>query len=105
MRWPISTPERCAGVSRLIKNLAHPHRLMILCLLSETPRTVTELTEAINASQSGVSQFLTRMKMEGLIAGDRQGRTVTYRIVSPELRQLLASLGEILCSASGDRSQ
>ena len=93
----LPTVERCEEVAAILKNLAHPQRLMILCLLVERPRSVKELTEAIGATQSGVSQFLMRMKLEGLIAGERDGKSTIYHIAAPEIAQLLGSLHEIFC--------
>ena len=93
----LPTPERCTEVAEFLKNLAHPQRLMILCLLSKGPMNVTELTEKIGASQSGVSQFLTRMKLAGLIEGERDGKTVVYRIASNDVERLLTSLHDIFC--------
>ena len=97
MSTDLPTIDQCTEVAEFLKNLAHPQRLMILCLLSQGPMNVTELTDKIGASQSGVSQFLTRMRLAGLIEGERDGKTVIYRIASQDAERLLNSLHDIFC--------
>jgi len=84
-------------VARILKQLAHPVRLKILCCLEENEKTVTHIVEHSGASQSWVSQFLARMKLEGLIASRREGSFVYYRIADPRLSRLLKSVREIYC--------
>jgi len=61
--------KRCARVAAILKTLAHPQRLFLLCRLAKGEATVSELREASGASQSLISQHLTRMRREG----DRPG--------------------------------
>ncbi len=67
-------------VSRTLKLLAHPIRLKLLCALSMGEKTVTELVQYVEASQSWVSQFLTRMRLEGLVDVRRDSKFAYYRI-------------------------
>lgn len=53
--------------SGMLKLIAHPHRLMILCLLSERERNVSELVEAIGINQTAVSNHLAKLRSEGVI--------------------------------------
>ena len=89
--------ERCEEVANLLKSLAHPTRLMLLCLLVEKPRTVTELTELTQSSQSGVSQFLNRMKLQGILETERDAQKVIYKISDPNIMKLMQSLHAIYC--------
>lgn len=92
--------EQCESASRLLKALAHPQRLQILCHLSNGEKTVTELEELCGASQSAVSQFLARMKAEQLIASRRDERYVRYRIADPKVSELVKALHKIFCKSS-----
>lgn len=92
--------EQCESASRLLKALAHPQRLQILCHLSNGEKTVTELEELCGASQSAVSQFLARMKAEQLIASRRDERYVRYRIADPKVFELIKALHKIFCKTS-----
>jgi ArsR family transcriptional regulator len=87
----------CQEVSDLLKALAHPQRLMIMGHLSQGPKTVSELTELCEASQSQLSQFLGRMKAEGLVASERQGKFQYYAVADQRLLQLMAVIQDIFC--------
>jgi ArsR family transcriptional regulator len=89
--------EQCESASRLLKALAHPQRLQILCHLSNGEKTVTELEELCGASQSAVSQFLARMKAEQLIGSRRDERYMRYRIADPKVSGLIKALHKIFC--------
>ena len=88
-------PKNCEKVAEVLKNLSHPPRLMILCYLSIKPRNVNELSNLTGCSQSAVSQFLSRMKHQGLIESERDGHFVNYRIADPQIMQLMESLHKI----------
>ncbi len=84
--------KRCARVAAMLKSLAHPQRLFILCRLAKGEATVSELREACGASQSLISQHLTRMRREGLVQARRQGHFVHYRILDPKLSALIKEM-------------
>lgn len=65
--------RRCNDVARVLRSLAHPVRLKILSQLGERERSVNELTDFCGTSQSAMSQFLRRMKAEGLVASRGKG--------------------------------
>jgi ArsR family transcriptional regulator, virulence genes transcriptional regulator len=58
--------ENCQEVATLLKAIAHPQRLMILCYLAQEELSVSELQSRCGISQSQISQFLIRMTKEGL---------------------------------------
>ena len=81
----------------ILKTLAHPQRLQLLCHIADTERTVGELEKLCGASQSAVSQFLGRMKKEGLLSSEKQGQSVTYRIADPRIVKVIQALQRIYC--------
>jgi DNA-binding transcriptional ArsR family regulator len=87
--------KRCAHVASLLKNLAHPQRLFLLCRLAKGEATVSDLREASGASQSLISQHLTRMRREGLVQSRRDGNYVHYRIADPRLSVLIQTMEKI----------
>ncbi|MDB2426103.1 metalloregulator ArsR/SmtB family transcription factor [bacterium] len=89
------TKDQCVDVSGLLKSFAHPQRLMILCQLADGPKNVTELEEASGASQSGVSQFLAKMKSQGLVDCKRYARSVYYEISNDSVLKLVQSMRQI----------
>lgn len=84
-------------VAVLLKQLSHPQRLLILCSMAEGEKSVGEIEEACGASQSAVSQFLQRMRLEGLVEPRREGKQVYYKIVDKRVLELIRSLDLIFC--------
>ncbi len=94
------TPAALAKASALLKLLAHPVRLSLLCNLmhhGELSASALVAAEAPRASQSQVAQFLTKMRTENLIKRRRDGQTVYYRIASPAVAEIITALGNIYC--------
>ncbi|MDR3606643.1 MAG: metalloregulator ArsR/SmtB family transcription factor [Oligoflexia bacterium] len=89
--------KKCDSVSRLLKSLSHPVRLKVLCSLMEKERGVNELTEFCGISQSAMSQFLARMKAEGLLESRRERNHVYYRVADQKVSRLLSAIREIYC--------
>lgn len=87
----------CQEVSDLLRALSHPQRLMILGYLTQGAKTVTELTELCGISQSQLSQFVGRMKAEGLVSSERRGKFQYYAVADERLVQLIAVIQNIFC--------
>ncbi len=86
--------------AEVLKSLANPGRLRILCALVPGEMTVGELEVAIGASQSYVSGQLLRLRNEGLVACERNGRSMHYRLSDPRVRPLLERIYELFCPAT-----
>ena len=67
------------------------------CQLTEGAKTVGELESLSGASQSSVSQFLGRMKSEGIVNSKREGQFTYYEIANPDLKKLVRSMHSIFC--------
>lgn len=90
--------EAAAGrASALLKTLGHAGRLMILCNLANTERSVGDLAEQLEMSQSSLSQHLARMRSEGLVETRRESQTVFYSLKAGEARRVIETLYEIYC--------
>lgn len=83
--------------SELLKALASPHRLMIICQLIEGERSVGELADFLKLRHSTVSQHLALLRKDGLVAPRRDGQTIWYSIASAPARELLMTLYRIYC--------
>jgi len=84
--------------SRLLRALANPSRLMVLCHLSQGELSVSAMQELVGLGQSALSQHLARMREEGLVATRREGQTIYYSLASDEVRRLIATLYDIYCA-------
>ena len=83
--------------SQVMKTLSHPGRLMILCNLAEGERSVGDLADELDMSQSALSQHLMRMRSEGLVETRRESQSVYYRLVDSDARKLIKALYRIFC--------
>lgn len=84
----------------LLKLLSHPVRLSILCnLLHKGEMSVSEIVEAEAgaAGQSQISQFLGKMRSEGLVRTRKEAQAVFYAIASPEAKKVVQALYDIYC--------
>lgn len=88
---------RAEEVSRLLKALSHPDRLLLLCHLASGERSVAELSEFCETPQPITSQSLARLKKEGWVACRRDGQQVFYRIEDLRVARLLKSMKDIFC--------
>ena len=84
--------------AQLLKLLANENRLLILCrLMLAREMSVSDLAEAVDLSQSALSQHLAKMREDGLLATRREAQTIYYRIADPNAARLLALLKDIYC--------
>lgn len=90
--------ERAAGAaSELLKALANPHRLMIVCRLVDGERSVGQLAEALGLRDSTVSQHLALLRRDRLVSARRDGQTIWYSIASEPARAVLEALFRSYC--------
>jgi DNA-binding transcriptional ArsR family regulator len=83
--------------AEFLKALAHENRLMILCILSQGEKSVSELEEMLALRQPTVSQQLARLRAEGLVATRRDGKTIFYSLASEEARTVVGAVYEMFC--------
>ena len=81
----------------LLKQLANANRLMVLCTLVSGEKTVTQLLESVDLSQSALSQHLAKLRQAGLVEAEKRGQMVYYRISSMEAQALLSVLYVMFC--------
>jgi DNA-binding transcriptional ArsR family regulator len=84
--------------SDLLKALSHESRLLILCLLSEGERSVSDLENIMRLPQAAVSQQLARLRLDGLVTTRRDGRVIYYSIAGSEVSAIIDSLYRLFCA-------
>lgn len=89
--------------ARIIKALAHPTRLFVVDELAKGERCVCELTEMIEADMSTVSKHLSVLKLAGLVADEKRGLMVYYRLTTPCLTGLFDCVEGVLSSRGKGR--
>ncbi len=93
--------DRIAGnakrASNFLKALAHESRLLILCILAEGEKSVSELEDMLNLRQPTVSQQLARLRADGLVSTRRDGKAIYYKLASEEARVVIGAVYDVFC--------
>jgi DNA-binding transcriptional ArsR family regulator len=82
-----------AGMCRALND---PKRLMILYTLAEEPRSVNELCEVLEVSQSNVSQHLAVLRDRGLVDTQRDGNRVIYTLRDARVVEAIDVLRQVM---------
>ncbi|WP_430392240.1 ArsR/SmtB family transcription factor [Dyella sp. 20L07] len=82
----------------VLKAMGSPNRLMLLCQLLEGERSVNDLADALGLAQSVVSQHLSLLRRDGLVAGRRDGQSIYYAIRDERVRGLMSTLFDLFCT-------
>ena len=80
------------NIDRTFAALASAPRRRILAFLSQTALTTSELAARFPMSAPAISRHLSVLQHAGLVAGERQGRRVLYRLQRDTLLNALARL-------------
>ncbi len=89
--------EQAKKASDFLKALAHESRLLILCMLAEGEKSVTDIERLLALRQPTVSQQLARLRMDGLVATRREGKVIYYSLASEEARVILGAVYDVFC--------
>lgn len=89
---------RADAAADLLKALANPQRLRILCLLHDGERSVGELNQLVALSQSALSQHLAVLREKELVYTRREAQTVHYSLAPGPASEIIHTLHGIYCT-------
>ena len=85
--------------ANLFRDLGHPVRLKILCLLMRREREcVCRMLVEVGVPQPTISRHLATLRGHGIIEDEREGTMVFYRVANPLTTDILAAAG-LACAA------
>ncbi len=90
-----ASADRACG---LLKVLANPDRLVLLCRLAGGEACVSDLESSLDIRQPTLSQQLGVLREEGLVRTRREGKHIYYSIASPESVAIINALQEQFCN-------
>ncbi|OYU48430.1 MAG: transcriptional regulator [Rhizobiales bacterium PAR1] len=96
--------RKARKASDFLKALGHENRLLLLCLLAEKERSVSELENILAMRQPAVSQQLGRLRLDGIVTTRREGKAIYYSIARDDVRQVISILYKIFCEAPDEAS-
>jgi ArsR family transcriptional regulator len=85
------------GIAGMLSCIAHPFRLMIICMLLKREMFVNELIDKIGTSKGNISQHLRVLADRGLIQKRRDGNRIFYSIKDPRLEDLVSRIKKLYC--------
>nr|WP_166178712.1 metalloregulator ArsR/SmtB family transcription factor [Altererythrobacter segetis] len=87
-----------AEAAELLRALSSAPRLLVMCHLAASGElSPGELAERIGLSQSALSQHLTKLREQDLVAYRRESQSLRYRVADPKALRLLQLLHELFC--------
>ena len=101
---PAALHRAADTVCGLMKTLAHPDRLMLLCQLAHAGEmSVGGLEEALDIHQPTLSQQLTVLREEKLVDTRREGKYIYYRVRQGPALALLEAIYREFCGPARKR--
>jgi len=82
-------PADLAATAECLRTMAHPARLQIAAICMQGAFAVHEIARLCGLPPHQTCEHLRLMKGHGLLASERRGREVYYRIASPQLPLLI----------------
>lgn len=82
--------------AEMCKVFSNPTRLEILNLLRDKEMSVTDLVRKTELTQANISQHLSIMKAKGIVACNRKGKNMYYRLVNPKIIKAFDIIMEVL---------
>ena len=87
----------------LLRALANPDRLLVLCHLSQGECCVSEMEEDLAIQQPTLSQQLTVLRTQALVSTRRDGKRIYYSVSDPKALAVLETLYRLFCAPRGKR--
>ncbi len=81
----------------LMKVLANPDRLMLLCQISQGEKAVGELETLTGIQQPTLSQQLTVLRKNQIVKTRREGKNIYYSVSSKPALAIINVLAEEIC--------
>ena len=91
--------------AQMCQGLADPTRILILYLLADSPRHVTELAEMLNIRQPTVSHHLKVLRDRGLVIAEREGNAVRYTLRDIRVIKALDLLRAVMADTLAERAK
>lgn len=88
---------KAEGIASMLSCIAHPSRLMIICMLLKREMFVHEVIEKLGTTKGNISQHLRVLADRGLIQKRRDGNRIFYSIKDPSLAELIARIKKLYC--------
>jgi len=86
------------------EGIGDPKRLMLLYLVAERARNVTELTQSLDIAQSTVSHHMRILRERGLVTAERDGTSIYYSLSDPRILDAIEILRSFVADLLKERA-
>lgn len=90
--------EQVNNTCEILKSIAHPIRLKILCYLMEEEKNVGEIEKEFESTISNISQHLTVLRKANIITRRKEANFMFYSLKDASIHSLIKTLKELFCS-------
>ncbi len=91
--------------ANVLKALGHPTRLWMAEQLADGEKCVCELAEFIDADFSTISKHLSVLKRAGVVADEKRGKQVYYRLRVPCLLKYLPCVEAVIKASALEQAE
>lgn len=92
--------KKASQAATTLKSLSNKWRLLVLCQLVKGEKSVGELLEIIDLSQSALSQHLAVLRESDLVSTRRESQSIYYSLKGEAVSKILAALYQVYCAPS-----
>ena len=90
--------DKAVDAANMLKSMSNESRLLILCNLAEGEKSVGELQELVELSQSALSQHLAVLRRDGLVSTRRSAQSIFYSLASEPAKAIMGTLYAYFCA-------
>ena len=90
-------PVESKKIAQLLKVLAHPLRLLIVCQLLSGEMFAQELLESLGTTKGNISQHLTILLRQKIIRRRKDGKHNYYSIADDNVHTLIQTIKKLYC--------
>jgi DNA-binding transcriptional ArsR family regulator len=91
--------KKASHAATVLKSISNKWRLLILCQLVKGEKSVGELLELVDLSQSALSQHLAVLRETKLVSTRRESQVIFYSIRGTEVPTILTALYDLYCAS------
>jgi len=83
--------------TEVLKSIAHPIRMKILCFLTDGEKTVSEIEQQFGSTISNISQHLTVLRKANIINRRKEANYMFYSLKDTSVTMLMETLRDNFC--------
>ena len=89
--------QQVDNVTEILKSIAHPIRLKILCLLLDGEKNVSEIEQQFGSTISNISQHLTVLRKADIIGRRKEANFMYYFLKDRKMVLLMETIKSNFC--------